>query len=272
MAGLGLLFGTLIAIAHRTLHVEEDPKLEAVESMLPGTNCGACGQPGCQAFAERLVAGDVQPSGCTVSSPAAIAAIAEFLGVAAGEPIKRVARLRCAGGRAEALQIAAYEGAESCRAASVVSGGGKGCAWGCLGLADCERACDFDAIHMNANGLPVVDVDKCTACNDCVIACPKDLFELLPMNQPVLVQCVIPLAGERATALCRVACDACGRCAQDAPESAITMVNGLPVVDYTYPETIQPAVTFRCPTRAIQWVPGNQFDAPQPVRSPGRHA
>ncbi len=69
-----------------------------------------------------------------------------------------MARLHCAGGKMEAQQIASYEGYSNCTAAHMVSGGGKGCPWGCLGLADCEIACTFDAIYMNDNGLPVVDI------------------------------------------------------------------------------------------------------------------
>jgi len=268
MTGIGMFFGLVLAVAYRFLRVEEDPRLEQVEEMLPGTNCGACGEPGCRAFAERLVEAAVPPSACTVSSPDGVAAIAEFLGVEAGAQVKRVARLHCAGGRAQARQIAEYEGFESCRGAAVVSGGGKGCSWGCLGLADCERSCDFDSIHMNANGLPVVNPDTCTACGDCVDACPRDLFEILPVTQPILVQCRIPLAGEEAVALCRVACDACGRCAQDAPEGLINMKDNLPAIDYASTLRAGPAVTFRCPTGAIQWVPEGQFEdqsAPQPM-------
>ena len=261
MGGLGLLFGTLLAIAYRYLKVQEDPRLDQLEEMLPGTNCGACGEPGCRGFAMSLVAGRKAPSGCTVSSPAGIAAVAGFLGVEAGERVPRVARLHCAGGRAQARQIAEYQGFGSCRAAALVSGGGKGCSWGCLGLADCEVACTFGAISMNHDGLPVVDVAKCTACGDCVVACPRDLFEILPLSEPLLVQCRIPLAGEAARALCRVACDACGRCVQDAPEGLITMRGNLPVVDYASAVTGGPEVTFRCPTGAIAWVPAGQFAA-----------
>ncbi len=163
MGGLGGLFGGVLAVADRFLRVPEDPRLERLDGMLPGTNCGACGEPGCHAFAERLIAGEKAPGGCTVSSPDAISSIAGFLGVDAGTQVKRVARLRCAGGRAQARQIAEYDGQDSCRAAAIVSGGGKGCSWGCLGLADCERSCDFNAIRMNANGLPVVEIDRCTA-------------------------------------------------------------------------------------------------------------
>ncbi len=260
MGGLGLLFGTLLAIAYRLLKVPEDPRLDVLEGMLPGTNCGACGEPGCRGFAESLIEGRKPPSGCTVSSPTGIEAVAKFLGVDAGERVVRVARLHCAGGRAQAKQIAEYQGSASCRAASVVSGGGKGCAWGCLGLADCEVACTFDAIDMSTNGLPVVDVVKCTACGDCVTACPRDLFEILPLSQPLLVQCKVPLAGEAARDLCRVACDACGRCVQDAPEGLIHMIDNLPVVDAFSTLESGPEATWRCPTAAIRWVPRGQFE------------
>lgn len=261
MAGLGILLGAVLAFAYRFLRVPEDPRTQRVEQMLPGTNCGGCGEPGCRAFAEALVKGARQPSGCTVASPDKVSDIAAFLGVEAGALDRKVARLHCAGGRAQAVQIAAYEGFESCRAAHVTGGGGKGCSWGCLGLADCEQACTFDAIAMNDNGLPVVLVDKCTACGDCVVACPRDLFELLPLRQPLLVQCRVPLAGEAARALCSTACDACGRCVQDAPEGLLAMVDNLPRIDYARGVDPGPGPTFRCPTGAIQYVTKDQFAA-----------
>ena len=68
VGGAGLLFGLLIAIAHRKLWVYEDPRIDAVAGMLPGANCGACGFPGCRGFAEATVRGEVQPAKCTVST------------------------------------------------------------------------------------------------------------------------------------------------------------------------------------------------------------
>jgi Na+-translocating ferredoxin:NAD+ oxidoreductase subunit B len=259
MTGLGLFFAVILAVAYRYLRVPEDPRIEAAEDLLPGSNCGACGEPGCHAFAERLVQGEVAPSRCTVASADGIDAIAELLDVDAGEQEKRIARLHCAGGRGQAYQIAEYRGFESCRAASVVSEGGKGCPWGCLGLADCRDVCDFDAIAMNANGLPAVIVDKCTACGDCVAACPRDLFELVPLSQQLFVQCRAPLAGDMATALCSSACDACGRCVADAAPGLIRMEDNLPVVDYGGGGPARPEATFRCPTNAIVWLDGDQF-------------
>jgi len=259
MVGIGLFFGTILAIAQRFLKVDEDPRIEATNELLPGTNCGACGEPGCLPFAEKLVSGEVDPGKCTVSTDDNIEQIAEYLEVDAGRQEKLVARLRCSGGHLQASQIAEYLGFEGCRAAAVVSGGGKGCSWGCLGLADCERACTFDAIHMNANGLPQVDTEKCRACPDCVAACPKDLFELMPLSQNLYVQCNIPLAGEAATQLCDVACDACGKCVADAAPGLITMQDNLPVIDYSSGGEPRPDAVFRCATHSIVWIEREQF-------------
>ena len=68
MAGIALFCGVVLAFAYRKLRVEEDPRIEAVTGMLPGNNCGACGSPGCHAFAEVLVGGGAKPGACTVSS------------------------------------------------------------------------------------------------------------------------------------------------------------------------------------------------------------
>ncbi len=259
MTGLGLFFGIILAIAHRFLRVQEDPRIEQVEQLLPGTNCGACGQPGCHGFAENVAEGIQQPSGCTVASSDVIEIIADVLGVDPGKQEKRVARLHCAGGKAQAHQIAEYKGFESCHAAAQVSGGGKGCSWGCLGLADCEKVCTFDAIQMNDDALPVVDIDKCTACGDCVAVCPRDLFEIVPLNHKLFVQCSIPLEGDAARVLCTTACDACERCVLDAAPGLIRMENNLPVVDYAAGGPAGPEATFHCPTGAIQWLEGWQF-------------
>lgn len=257
MFGVALTFGVILAIANRKLKVWEDPRIDDVEKLLPGSNCGACGQPGCRAFAENVVGGKSQPSSCTVSNADGIAAIAAYLGVAAGERVKRVARLHCAGGKSSVRRLAEYEGLPSCRAAFVVNGGGRACSWGCLGLGDCDRACSFQAIHMNTEALPVVDIDKCTACGDCVVACPLNLFTIEALDQPIIVQCNSPLAGAEATRACTVACDACGRCALDAPRDAISMRGGLPVIQDAARVDIK--CTLRCPTGAIQEVPGVQF-------------
>ena len=261
VGGAGLLFGLLIAVAHRKLWVYEDPRIDAVAGMLPGANCGACGFPGCRGFAEAAVNGAVQIAKCTVSTDDGRQEIAAYLGVDAGQEAKRVARLLCAGGTDVTKKRADYIGIQSCAAAASVAGGGKGCVWGCIGLGDCAVSCTFDAIHLNEHALPVVDVDKCTACNDCVEACPLGLFTIMPLDSKLIVQCKNLLNGEAATDVCAVACNACGRCVVDAAPGLIAMQNGLAVIDYSKIELANPAATARCPTGAIAWIEGAQFGA-----------
>ena len=263
LGGVSTFFGACIAFANRKLKVWEDPRIGEIEELLPGTNCGACGTPGCRAFAEALNEGERQPSGCTVMGEDETEDMATFLGVDAGEADKVIARLLCAGGSDVAVQKAAYEGHKSCQAATAVSGGGKGCTWGCLGLGDCDVACDFDAIHMGSDNLPVVAPDLCTACNDCVDVCPKDLFTLMPVNQKLIVQCKSLLDGNEASDLCDVACSGCGICAKDANQGVIEIVDGLAVVDYQNNHNAAPKAAERCPTKAILWVNGAQFPGQQ---------
>lgn len=253
LGGLTLLLAIVLIIANNKLYVYEDPRIDKVEDMLPHANCGACGFPGCRPFAEALVSGEVLPGKCSVSSDEGRAAIAEYLGVALGGEEKQVARLACAGGTNVARVQANYVGEPSCRGAALISGGGKSCFWGCLGYGDCEVVCDFDAISMDAHGLPVVDVDKCTACGDCVEVCPKDLFSLQPMSNQLWVACKNLEFGDEVLEDCEVACTACGRCAMDAGGDLITMKHNLPVVNYqTGRQTIDPIQ--RCPTGAIVWL------------------
>lgn len=257
MAGLGGLLSIGLATANRKLFVEEDPRIDAVEEMLPGANCGACGQAGCRAFAEAVVAGKAMPAACTVSPPEGIKAVANYLGTDAGAAVKRVARLACAGGTNVAWNRAVYGSEQTCRGAALIAGGGKGCSWGCLGLGDCEAVCDFGAIRMNEHGLPVVNEAKCTACNDCVEVCPKDLFSIQPVTNHLWVACKSLAEGDDALAECAVACNACGRCAADAPAGAVVMRDNLPVVDYGRNREITSEIIQRCPTGAIVWISDN---------------
>jgi RnfABCDGE-type electron transport complex B subunit len=253
IGGLTFLLASLLIIANRRLHVDEDPRIDVVEAMLPHTNCGACGFPGCRPFAAALVEGAALPGRCTVSNTEGRDAIARYLGVNPGEQEKVVARLACAGGINVARNRAHYTGTQTCLAAAQVAGGPKGCFWGCLGLGDCDRACDFNAIIMDRHGLPVVDNDNCTACGDCVEACPKDLFSLQPLSHRLWVACRNRERGDQVLAACEVACTACERCAVDAPAGLVRMIGNLPVVDYQREHGTRRPIE-RCPTGAIVWL------------------
>lgn len=254
MATLGVVLSVILVFANRKLRIYEDPRIDEVEELLPHSNCGACGTAGCRPFAEALINGNITPAQCTVNSPDITEEIAAYLGVDAGNVIKQVARLACAGGTHVARNKAHYDGLESCRAAAVIAGGPKGCSWGCLGLADCAHVCDRNAIHMNHFGLPVVDPDKCTACNDCVEICPKGLFSLQPVTHRLWVACKNLQHGDDAENNCEVACNACERCAVDSPGGLIEIRDNLAVINYTQNHLASPVAVERCPTGAIVWL------------------
>lgn len=252
LGGLTLLLAMMLIVANKKLYVYEDPRIDKVEEMLPHANCGACGYPGCRPFAESLVQGKSLPGKCTVSTDEGRQNIAAFLGVDVGSEEKQVARLACAGGVNVAVNRARYNGVQTCQAATLISGGGKGCFWGCLGHGDCEAVCDFDAITMNEFGLPVVDTEKCTACGDCVAVCPKDLFSLQPISHKLWVACKNLEKGEAVLEDCDVGCTACGKCAMDAGD-LIEMKHNLPVINYSKNHNTKKPIQ-RCPTGAIVWL------------------
>jgi ferredoxin len=141
-----------------------------------------------------------------------------------------------------------YQGIEDCVAANLALGGQKECVWGCLSLGSCVRACPFGAIKMSDEGLPVVDKNKCKACNKCVEIYPKKLFSLVPITHPVypvtkdtplsdfcndvFVACSSYDLGKETKAICPVGCIACRKCEQICPVDAIHVVDNLAVIDY----------------------------------------
>ncbi len=250
MTALGFLFSTGLVLAYNKLKVEEDPKIEKVSEILPQANCGACGYSGCRAFAEAVVKGKVPVTGCPVGGEETATLVAETLGVDAGEMIKMVARLHCRGTIEAAKSRGCYSGIPTCYASHLI-GGNKQCSYGCLGYGDCVKVCQFDALYMDESGLPVVREDKCTACGKCVDACPRNLFELHPLVQEVLVFCRSEDRGPMARKVCKAACIACGICARVCPD-AIVMENNLAVImDFKKIDPDKIPDIEKCPTDAI---------------------
>ncbi|MCK4931160.1 MAG: RnfABCDGE type electron transport complex subunit B [Candidatus Aminicenantes bacterium] len=250
MTALGFLFSTGLVLAYNKLKVEEDPKIEKISEILPQANCGACGYSGCRAFAEAVVKGKVPVTGCPVGGEETAALVAETLGVDAGEMIKMVARLHCRGTIEAAKSRGCYSGIPTCYASHLI-GGNKQCSYGCLGYGDCVKVCQFDALYMDESGLPVVREDKCTACGKCVDACPRNLFELHPLVQEVLVFCRSEDRGPMARKVCKAACITCGICARACPD-AIVMENNLAVIaDFKKIDPDRIPDIEKCPTDAI---------------------
>lgn len=231
LGALGAIFAVGLAVASKKLAVHTDPRLEKVHGLLPGSNCGACGGAGCFGFAEGLLSGKMKIEACRVSEDAVKEQIARLLGQKVEKKVKVVATLHCNGG-IRVRNKYNYNGIKDCVAANLVLGGQKECVFGCLGFGTCAAVCPFDAIKMSDEGLPVVDKDKCKACNKCVIACPKKLFSLISVNQPVYVACSSHDPGKETKAVCSVGCIACGLCVKACKFDAIHVIDNLAVIDY----------------------------------------
>ena len=172
LAALGALFGLVLGFAAKVFAVEVDPKEEAVLGCLPGANCGGCGFAGCSGYAAAVAKGAAPVNACAAGGEAVAAQIAEIMGVSAGAMVKQLAQVHCTGCGQNYKQYE-YVGLHDCVAASKVPGGGAlSCAYGCLGLGSCEKACPFDAIHV-IDGVAKVDEEKCKACGKCVDICPR---------------------------------------------------------------------------------------------------
>ena len=144
----GLLGSVILVLAAKFMAVEEDPRIGEVTSCLPGANCGACGYAGCADYAKAIVEGGAPVNKCVPGGAKAAADVAAVMGVEAGATAAVRATVRCQGKPGVCTQIFDYHGVSSCAAAAALYGGPKACAYGCLGLGDCVKACKFDAIHV----------------------------------------------------------------------------------------------------------------------------
>jgi len=216
LGALAVLFGVGLAVASRALRVHLDPRIEQIESVLPGVNCGACGYGGCSAYAAAVVAGDIGPSECVPGGIDVARQAAAVMGLEAEEKEKRVAVVFCQGGNRAADRFA-YEGITDCRAAVITQDAAKGCRWGCIGLGTCARACPFGAIVMGDDGLPHVIEDRCTACGTCAEVCPKGIISILPARNMVHVLCRSRDKGAEVRRVCPVGCIGCKQCEKVCP-------------------------------------------------------
>lgn len=257
LAILGLLLAIVLYIVAQKFKVEEDPRIDTVESLMPGANCGGCGKAGCRAFAEAAVKEGVGSLFCPVGGNAVMQKVAEALGQTVEEKAPQVAVLRCSGSCDKRKKTSVYEGISTCASVAALYGGETDCAFGCLGKGDCEAACQFGAIKVNPEtGLPEVDEEKCTACGACVKACPKQLLELRnkgPKGRRIWVACRNKDKGAPARKACLAACIGCGKCAKECAFGAITVENNLAYIDFTKCRMCRKCVA-ACPTGAIHEV------------------
>ena len=158
MTLLGLALGLMLGVASRKLAVEGNPMVEEIQAILPGSQCGQCGFPGCAGAAQALASGAAPVTLCPPGGREVVAALAAKLGV----------EVNLAGVKETAPAIAEVK--EDL----------------CIGCTRCYKVCPTDAILGAAKHIHSVFREACTACGNCVDTCPTEAIALRPV--PVTLQ------------------------------------------------------------------------------------
>ena len=204
MGIMGVVVGIGLAVASKVFYVYVDPKILAVDDALPGANCGGCGYPGCGSNAEAIVAGKSSPNSCVAAGSDVAEAIAAIMGMSVEAKEPDIAKPGCTYGVKDADIKYIYDGLSDCRAAALLSGGMKICSIGCLGLGSCVKVCQFSALSMGPEGLPVVNEKRCTGCGACERVCPKHIISLSSVTRRIMRE----YTTEDCTTPCQGACPA----------------------------------------------------------------
>jgi len=270
IGGIGLLAAVALGVAAKKFAVEVDPRELAILEVLSGANCGACGYPGCGAYARAVASGEASASLCTPGGAETIKKVASIMGVAAQTQEPQIAVVACQGDNRKAKDKYRYFGIVDCQAAQRLADGPKACPGGCLGLGTCMRICPFGAIEMTAEGLAVISREKCTGCRKCIAACPRSVIRMVPLSATVQVLCNSHDKGAVVRKYCSIGCVACHICHKTVPE-VFHVENFLAVAIPEYHEDAVMAVE-KCPTHCIRdfaegYPEGSTFQLPGQTRS-----
>lgn len=153
---LALVFGVLLGFAAEKFKVEGNPLTDQVEALLPQTQCGQCGYPGCRPYAEAIANGD-KINKCPPGGTATMEKLANIMGVEP-EPLNATEEVQ--------VKKVAYIREDEC-----------------IGCTKCIQACPVDAILGSGKLMHTVITDYCTGCDLCVAPCPVDCIDMLPVEQ-----------------------------------------------------------------------------------------
>ncbi len=249
LGAMAAVFAIVLAIAGSKLAVKLDERVQRINELLTGANCGCCGYAGCEAFAKALIKGDAKIIDCPSTTKENKELIADLLGSEVGEVEPTIVVCACNGGY-RCLDKYDYQGYGDCASIELLAGGKKACPTGCIGAGKCVDVCPFHAIDILGDGVAVVNQEKCVQCGTCITACPKNLMTRLPAKAKVYIACSNHDRGREIRKICSAGCIGCGLCAKVCEAGAITMVDGLPVFDYDKCTNCRKCVE-KCPSKCI---------------------
>jgi electron transport complex protein RnfB len=154
LVSLGAVFGALLGFAAVRFKAEGNPIADQINAILPQTQCGQCGYPGCRPYAEAIAGGEAINK-CPPGGQAGVQALADLLDV-------EVIPLDEEHGEEGAKKVAFIREAE------------------CIGCTKCVQACPVDAILGAAKQMHTVIASECTGCDLCVEPCPVDCIDMIP--------------------------------------------------------------------------------------------
>ena len=242
LTGIGLVAAALIylvnvVVPHKVMGLE---KMEEINAALPGMDCGACGYPGCFAYAQALTkdADEVTKSPCAtlLQDEENLKKIEEALGITLdASALSKKALIHCAG---DSEVICDYAGVDTCKGAAQLLSGYKRCPYACSGLRDCVRVCPEDAIFIDEEKkIAVIDQEKCNGCGLCVPECPLGLIELVPTGTKISFLCSYePMRDIPGREKCAYGCTHCRKCFKACEEEGVLAIDwnkerALPIID-----------------------------------------
>ncbi len=158
LGSLSIVFGGILGFAAVRFKVEGDPLVEQIDALLPQTQCGQCGHPGCRPYAQAIADGEAINK-CPPGGQATINNLASLLDVEAPTLDEEHGEV------SDVKKVAFIREDE------------------CIGCTKCIQACPVDAILGAAKQMHTVMADECTGCDLCVEPCPVDCIDMIPVTK-----------------------------------------------------------------------------------------
>lgn len=250
VSAIGLIAGILLSVASVLMAVPKDERAEAINDILPGANCGACGYSGCSGYASALSKGEAPLGKCSPGGEKVAKEIAAILGGGDVNVEYKVAVVTCLGSYDNTSDKLIYDGLKTCKAASMIAGGISSCRFGCLGLGDCANVCQSGAIDV-CNGVAHILPELCTGCGKCAEICPKSIIKIVSKRKQAIVKCLNCDKGIDTKKVCSTGCIGCGKCMKVCADGAIKVIDHKAVINSTLCTACGKCVEV-CPKQCIE--------------------